>query len=63
MNPALHTANQIATALGKSPRLIRRKTSSIKPDGEIVVRGNLTAAWRIESLPPSMQSALDALYG
>ena len=60
MNAPSFTATQIAGAIGKAPRLIRRALENCRPDGELTVRGNLTAAWRIESLPEALREDLQA---
>lgn len=57
--PQQFTAVQIAEALGKSARVVRRWLCVIKPDGEMIVRGNVTSAWRIESLPAFVQQELN----
>jgi len=54
------TAAQIASALGKSPRLVRRALACVRADGECTVRGNITAVWKIESLPAKLQTELSA---
>jgi hypothetical protein len=55
------TAAQIADAICKSARAVRRALASIPPSGEIVVRGNLTTAWGVEMLPTPMQQQLKTL--
>lgn len=54
------TVAQIATALGKAPRLIRRALTGVAATGKCVVRGNLTAQWRLEALPLGLQRELEA---
>lgn len=46
-----YSAAQIAEALGKASRVVRRWLSVVRPDGEILVRGKLAACWKVESLP------------
>lgn len=55
------TAAQIAAALGKRPRVIRRALAGVRADGERVVRGNLTKQWCLETLLASpLQEDLEA---
>ena len=48
-----HTANQIAAA-------IRETLATIPANSVMVVNGQQAHAWRFESLPPALRSALDA---
>lgn len=57
--PSQFTAAQIAAALGKAPRLVRRALDGITPSGQCVVRGNLTSQWNVESLPVVLQRELE----
>lgn len=54
------TASKISVALGKPPRVVRRALAGVRADGERMVRGNLTAAWKIASLPAALQADLEA---
>jgi hypothetical protein len=54
------TAARIAEVLGKSARVVRRWLSVITPDGEMMVRGNLASAWKVESLPAHVIQELTA---
>ena len=61
MNPtAQFTAARIADVIGKPARVIRRALASVPADGECVVRGNLTATWKVASLLPTLEKELDA---
>src|SRR5580765_5121326 len=55
---ATFTAAQIAAALGKSPRVVRRALDGYRPDAEIWIRGK-AATWKIESLPVAFQEELE----
>jgi hypothetical protein len=52
------TAAELAAELGKAPRVVRRALVGVPKDGERMVRGNLTATWKIESLPEPLQKDL-----
>lgn len=54
------TVSQLAGALGKSPRVVRRWLHGIAPGCEIVVRGKLASAWTLESLPGNLRALLAA---
>lgn len=45
------TVAQIAEALGKSARVVRRWLDVVTPDSEMMVRNKVTACWKVESLP------------
>ena len=49
--PQQFTAAQIADALGKNPRVVRRWLGVVTPDAQIIVRGKVAAVWKVESLP------------
>lgn len=55
------TVSRIARTLGRHPQAVRRELAHITPDGEAVIRGNLTVLYRLESLPAAMQQELSAL--
>lgn len=59
-SPRTFTASQIAAALGKVPRLIRRALDGVAKDDERNVRGNITETWKLSSLPESLQKELDS---
>ncbi len=59
-NTSQFTAAQIAAALSRAPRLIRRALADVAATGECVVRGNLTSQWAFDSLPASLQKELES---
>ncbi|MEY2466679.1 MAG: Bacteriophage Mu transposase [Verrucomicrobiota bacterium] len=54
------TAARIAEKIGKRPRVVRRWLASVKPDGNVMVRGNVASVWKVESLPARLQQELTA---
>ncbi len=54
MNDSFFTAAQIAQALGCSKQNAHQRLAAIPADGEQMHMGNLSKAWKIESLPPAM---------
>jgi hypothetical protein len=54
----LYTASQIARALGCSRQNVHQQLAPIAADGEQLVSGNLSKAWRIDSLPPQILGGL-----
>jgi len=53
-----YTASQLARALDKDVRAIRRKLESVPPSSLPVINGNETKAWALESLAPDIRAAL-----
>lgn len=60
MNAPALTAAQIAAALDKSPRVIRRALNGVAASAQCVVRGNLTAQFSLQSLPAALLKELEA---
>jgi hypothetical protein len=52
------TAAQLAAALGKTPRAVRRQLRDVQPAGVRIVAGNEAAAWTVEQLPGPMRERL-----
>jgi hypothetical protein len=61
MSIGLHTASQIALALGKTKRAVQLALAKIPRDAVIFVRGQETEAWHVLSLPCRYIRELDAL--
>lgn len=57
--PCLVTARQLSDAIAKKPQWTRRLLAPVKAAGELVIRGNRTGAWKLESLPAGLQAQLD----
>ena len=57
------SAGQIALASGKYPQVIRRWLKHVPPDGQRIVRGNLTAVWCFGSLPDDLQKQITEKLG
>jgi len=55
----LYSALQLARCLGVTPQAIRNRLANVRPDGEMLASGNLTTAWRLESLPASLRGELE----
>ncbi len=54
----LYTPAQIAHALGRPARSIRRLLHSIDPTGSIVIKGNNVKAWTLNELPKNLRDNL-----
>ena len=55
------TIAQIAAALAKSPRAIRKALDGIGADGTLIVAGNPAAAWSLESMPTKLREQLQTV--
>ncbi|PXA04336.1 hypothetical protein DDZ13_07330 [Coraliomargarita sinensis] len=53
-----YTAADIATALNRTARGVRKSLAGIEADSVVIVKGKETSAWKIESLPKALQGAL-----
>jgi hypothetical protein len=63
-DPPPFTARQLGAALGKSTRAILLAMRGVPPDTHVanpLTRGQLAPAWRLESLPSRLVSALGAM--
>jgi hypothetical protein len=60
MNPAPQqfTAAQIGAALGKAKRTVLASLQGVPPTGQVIVSGNVTSTWTLESLPPRQRDEL-----
>jgi len=56
----LFTAGQIAKALGRNRQAVQWLLRSVKPCGQLVIKGNDADAWTIPSLPEKLRSELTA---
>jgi hypothetical protein len=59
--PQSFTAAQIAAALGKAPRAVRRQLRAVRPVAVRIVAGNETAVWTVEQLPSPLRERLAAV--
>ncbi len=55
---SLFTAAQIARALGKTPRAVRQRLSSIQAAGQNLNRGQASPAWSFDQLPTPLRAEL-----
>lgn len=61
MSEAVHTATQIAKALGVTPQAVRQRLASVPPGGVVVASGNPTNAWALSSLPLELRDKLETI--
>ncbi len=53
-----YTAAQVARALHRTPRGVRKALAGIEADSIVIVKGKETAAWKLDSLPRSISEPL-----
>lgn len=53
------TATQIAVALGKTPRSVRRQLESLTPAGVKIVNGNETSVFALGQLPENLRTQIE----
>jgi hypothetical protein len=57
----LYSAKMIAAVLGVTPQAVRQRLARVAPDGQVIVSGNATNAWRLKSLPESLLKELQPI--
>jgi len=63
MSAEVFTAHEIALALGKTRRAVRRLLACVAPDGAKIVRGNSASAWSLDALPAAIRAELREIAG